>query len=108
MVCLPLDKLGKVLYDTLKAQPTSTIKWQHKVTNIGQDAKKAWVTVETLEGLKRLEADYIIGCDGANSQIRRSLFGDSNFPGKTWDEQIVATNVCTFQTSDSEVEDLSY
>ncbi|OBT52697.1 hypothetical protein VE04_06016 [Pseudogymnoascus sp. 24MN13] len=92
LTCLPLDKLGRVLSDHLKAQPTSSLKWQHKVTSIGQDADKAWVLVETPEGPKRLEADYIVGCDGANSQIRRSLFGDLNFPGKTWDEQIVATN----------------
>ncbi|KFY95304.1 hypothetical protein V500_02857 [Pseudogymnoascus sp. VKM F-4518 (FW-2643)] len=93
LTCLPLDKLGRVLSDHLKAQPTSSIKWQHKVTSIGQDAGKAWVLVETPEGPKRFEADYIVGCDGANSQLRRSLFGDLNFPGKTWDEQIVATNV---------------
>lgn len=94
MTCLPLDKLGKILQDNLAAQPTSTIEWQHKVTSTGQDEDKAWVFVETPAGPKKLEADYIIGCDGANSQIRRSLMGDLNFPGKTWDEQIVATNVC--------------
>ena len=94
LTCLPLDKLGKVLYDNLRAQPTSTIQWGYKVTDIGQDEGKAWVSVQTPEGPKQLEADYIVGCDGANSQIRRSLFGDLNFPGRTWDEQIVATNVC--------------
>jgi len=92
LTCLPLDKLGKILYDHLKAQQTVTVEWQHKVISIGQDKTKAWVVVETQAGLKQLEADYIIGCDGANSQIRRSLFGDWNFPGRTWDEQIVATN----------------
>jgi 2-polyprenyl-6-methoxyphenol hydroxylase-like FAD-dependent oxidoreductase len=98
LTCLPLDKLGKILYDHLKGQLTSTIEWQHKVTSIGQDKDKAWVVVETPTGLKQLEADYIIGCDGANSQIRRSLFGDLTFPGKTWDEQIVATNVSPWNT----------
>jgi 2-polyprenyl-6-methoxyphenol hydroxylase-like FAD-dependent oxidoreductase len=99
LTCLPLDKLGKVLHDNLKAQPTSTLQWQHKVTNIGQDEEKAWVYVQSPDGLKRLEADFIVGCDGANSQIRRSLFGDLNFPGRTWEEQIVATNVCASSLS---------
>lgn len=94
IVCLPLDKLGQILHDHLKKQSTARIEWRHKVVDIGQDASKAWVEVETPEGQKRLEADYIVGCDGANSQIRRSLFGQS-FPGWTWDEQIVATNVCS-------------
>lgn len=60
---------------------------------IGQSEDKSWVEVQTGNELKRLEVDYIVGCDGANSQIRKSLFGDWNFPSKTWDEQIVATNV---------------
>jgi 2-polyprenyl-6-methoxyphenol hydroxylase-like FAD-dependent oxidoreductase len=104
LTCLPLDKLGRVLSDHLKAQPTSSLMWQHKVTSIGQDADKAWVLVETPEGPKRLEADYIVGCDGANSQLRRSLFGDLNFPGKTWDEQIVATNVCLSKQTNNSIE----
>lgn len=93
MVCLPLNKLGIILYEHVSKQPTARILFKHKVTTIGQDDDKAWVNVQSPDGELRMEADYIIGCDGANSQIRRSLFGDWNFPGRTWDEQIVATNV---------------
>lgn len=49
--------------------------------------------VQTPAGEEKFSADYIVGCDGASSQIRRSLFGNLDFPGRTWDEQIVATNV---------------
>lgn len=93
MVCLPLNKLGTILYEHVTKQPNVKILFKHKVTAIGQDDDKAWVDVQSPDGESRMEADYIIGCDGANSQIRRSLFGDWNFPGRTWDEQIVATNV---------------
>ncbi|KAK5311057.1 hypothetical protein LTR93_011844 [Exophiala xenobiotica] len=41
--------------------------------------------------MKELLADYVVGCDGANSLIRSSLLGD-DFPGSTWDLQIIATN----------------
>ncbi|KIW73075.1 hypothetical protein PV04_01222 [Phialophora macrospora] len=92
MVCLPLNRLGKILMDHISRQPTATVSWGYEVKSIGQDEDKAWVTVQTAEGEKTLSAKYIIGCDGANSQVRRSLFGDWEFPGKTWDEQIVATN----------------
>ncbi|KAK5551683.1 hypothetical protein LTR46_010278 [Exophiala xenobiotica] len=93
MVCLPLNKLGTILYEHISKQPSATVNWGYKVVSLGQDDDKAWVNVETPdEGPKRLEAKYIIGCDGANSQVRRSLFGDWEFPGKTWDQQIVATN----------------
>lgn len=91
--CLPLNRLGQLLLEHLKALPSAEIKWNYRVTGLGQDESKAWVNVTSLDDEIKLEADYIVGCDGANSQIRRSLFGDMNFPGKTWDEQIVATNV---------------
>ena len=92
MTCLPLDKLGAILYRHLEKQETARVEWGSKVMDIGQDEDKAWVEVEKADGRKRFEADYVVGCDGANSQVRRCLFGKS-FPGKTWDEQIVATNV---------------
>ncbi|KAB5580380.1 hypothetical protein GE09DRAFT_1182723 [Coniochaeta sp. 2T2.1] len=95
VACLPLDKLGKILYANLQRQPTAEVKWNHKVTGLGQSDDKAWVSISTAEGAEetRFKADYIVGCDGANSQIRRALHGDWTFPGRTWDEQIVATNV---------------
>jgi 2-polyprenyl-6-methoxyphenol hydroxylase-like FAD-dependent oxidoreductase len=40
-----------------------------------------------------MEGDYVVGCDGANCTVRRRLFGEMEFPGFTWEEQIVATNV---------------
>lgn len=94
ITCLPLNRLAKIMMSELEKLDNVTIKWGHKVLSLGQDEKKAWVEVETSSGKKTLDADFIVGCDGANSQIRRSLFGDMNFPGHSWDQQIVATNVC--------------
>ncbi|KAJ5679018.1 hypothetical protein N7462_007262 [Penicillium macrosclerotiorum] len=91
--CLPLNELGQVLVRHLRCQSSAEIRWSHTVRGIGQNDHKAWVSVETLDGEVTLEADYIVGCDGANSRIRKSLHGDSNFPGETWEEQVVATNV---------------
>lgn len=94
MVCLPLHRLGKILETAVLAQPKASIKYGYKVVEIGQDDEKAWVEAETPKGKETRSADYIVGCDGANSIIRRRLFGDWVYPGFTWDEQIVATNVC--------------
>lgn len=93
LVCLPLDKVSKILYKEIEKQSSIQVSYSHKATGVGQDEQTAWVDVDTSKGTQRLEADYIVGCDGANSQVRRSLFGSKSFPGKTWDEQVVATNV---------------
>ncbi|CAK7210070.1 hypothetical protein SBRCBS47491_000646 [Sporothrix bragantina] len=93
VACLPLDQLGRILAKHLAKQPEAEVKWNHNVTGLGQDKGKAWVHVTAPEGETTVEGTYIIGCDGANSQIRRALHGDWNFPGRTWEEQIVATNV---------------
>lgn len=95
MVALPLNQLAELLYDHAKALPNLQYLFNRKVVSIGQDESKAWVDTvdEVKDEQSRLEADYVVGCDGANSIVRRSLFGDWKFPGKTWDEQIVATNV---------------
>lgn len=90
---LPLDKLCKLVYEHIEKQPNCQVRFSHKVLSIDQSESSAEVLVKIPDGTEvTMKADYIIGCDGARSQIRRSLFGD-NFPGRTWDEQIVATNV---------------
>ncbi|KAF2097709.1 FAD/NAD(P)-binding domain-containing protein [Rhizodiscina lignyota] len=92
-VSLPLDELLPLIASHLEKYPSAEILLNHEVTGIGQDDKHAWVDVKTPDGEKKFSATYIIGCDGGNSKIRRELFGPGNFPGKTWDKQIVATNV---------------
>ncbi|OCL06947.1 FAD/NAD(P)-binding domain-containing protein [Glonium stellatum] len=93
MVVLPLDRLGPLLCRHLQKNcPTAEILWSHKVIGIEQDETEARVQVETPDGVKMYSGDYVIGADGANSQIRRSLFGN-NYPGETLNAQIIATNV---------------
>ena len=92
LACMPLAQLDRLLYQNAIAQPSLQVFFNHKVVGLGQDTEKAWVDVETPEGQKRLEADYIVGCDGASSTVRRKLYGAKDFPGYTWDKQIVATN----------------
>lgn len=89
--CLVLDELDGLMLDDFLTKYNGTISWNHRVTRVGQDEKTAWVDVETPEGPTRVHGDYVVGCDGATSQVRKSLFDE--YPGFTWDRQIVATNV---------------
>ncbi|KAK3314130.1 FAD binding domain-containing protein [Apodospora peruviana] len=89
--CFVLQDLDQLMLDEVTTKYGGVIRWKHKVVGLGQDETKAWAEVETDEGKKKVEGDYIVGCDGANSAVRKALFGNE-FPGFTWDAQIVATN----------------
>jgi 2-polyprenyl-6-methoxyphenol hydroxylase-like FAD-dependent oxidoreductase len=95
LACMPLATLDKLLYRHATAQPGVQVLFNHKVVDIGQDDNKAWVDAQTPDGVKRFEAEYVVGCDGASSTVRKKMFANEkeSFPGWTWDEQIVATNV---------------
>ncbi|KAI3551473.1 FAD binding domain-containing protein [Colletotrichum abscissum] len=92
--CLPLNALCKMALGDLEKEPAAEVRWGCEVEGIREEESRgrAVVVVKTEEGAEELEADYVVGCDGANSIIRRRLFGDE-FPGYTWDLQIIATNV---------------
>lgn len=85
----PAEDLAAVSLEEVYKQPSVTVHWSKKVVSVGQDEMKAWVDIE--DG-KRLEADFVVGCDGASSVVRKSLFGNK-FDGKTWDKIIMGTNV---------------
>lgn len=93
LACMPLAQLDQLLYRHAIAQPNVKVLFNHKVTEIGQDDNRAWVDANTPDGVKRFEGQYVVGCDGASSIVRKKMFGDKDFPGWTWDKQIVATNV---------------
>jgi 2-polyprenyl-6-methoxyphenol hydroxylase-like FAD-dependent oxidoreductase len=99
LACMPLAQLDQLLYRHAVAQPNVKVLFNHKVIDIGQDDDKAWVDADTPDGVKRFEGQYVVGCDGASSTVRKKMFGDKDFPGWTWDKQIVATNVRSVRKS---------
>lgn len=98
--CLPQQDLLELLLEHLKddrRKALVTLSWGHKVVGLGQERDTAWVDVVAADDgskEKRIQADYVVGCDGARSTVRKNLFGEE-FPGKTWDFQLVSTDVGT-------------
>ena len=101
MTVLPLGEIIQIMYRHCveKYSEYIDIRFNHRITNAGQDEQqtKAWVDVEIgKEGeekcQERMEADYVIGCDGSSSAVRRSLFG-REWPGQTWDCRFIVQNV---------------
>ena len=99
MTIIPLNSLVKIMYQHCveKYAGIIEVRFEHRVVGVGQDEGRgvAWVDAEVgSEGEKkfqRFEADYVLGCDGASSAVRKSLFGHE-WPGQTFDQKIVVQN----------------
>ena len=76
------------LFDRVAATEGLALLWGHAVVDTGQDGDGdgdgAWVEIEPADGgsRQRVSADYVVGCDGANSTVRDLLdvtFDDRGF-----------------------------
>ena len=95
MTILPLNDILQIMYRHCleKGKGLIDIKFNHKVVDVGQDGGKAWAVVDVEKGGKmRFEADFVIGCDGGSSTVRKVLFGRS-WPGQTFDCRLLVQNV---------------
>lgn len=100
MTVLGVGDLCALLVEELEKKGV-LVTWGQKVVALGgteDDAERAWAETENIKTGKQTKytCDFLIGCDGGNSSVRRLMFGSGNFPGFTWEEQIVATNVSPF------------
>jgi 2-polyprenyl-6-methoxyphenol hydroxylase-like FAD-dependent oxidoreductase len=77
-----------VLSDALQARlqrEASVRLWRGaSVVDVGQHASGAWVEVRPADGgpIERIEAAYVVGCDGAHSLVRKAI--GSDFEGSTY------------------------
>ncbi len=72
------------LFDRVEAVEAVTLSWGVAAVGTGQDAEGAWVELEPDDGSgrRRVDASYVVGCDGANSTVRDLLgveFEDRGF-----------------------------
>ncbi|KAH8901236.1 FAD/NAD(P)-binding domain-containing protein [Thozetella sp. PMI_491] len=99
MTILQLGEIIKILYRHCveKGSGLIDVRFNHKVVDVGQDKTKAWTDIEVGgpgEDVRKekLHADYVVGCDGAASSVRRSLFG-RDWPGETLPYRFIVQNV---------------
>lgn len=90
MIALPLNKLAAIVQSHAAQYDEVEVLYGHEVTELGQNEWSAWVNVQTPSGPKRIESQYIVGCDGGKSIVRKALFGEQAMPGFTWDKKLVA------------------
>lgn len=108
IVVLPVPDLTELLMEKMADCPTVSVHFDHHVSDVGTLDQKAWVDLEiTGKKVERMFADFVVGCDGGKSDVRKSLLGHS-FPGYTWQEQIIATDVCVLRLFESSRSSLAH
>jgi 2-polyprenyl-6-methoxyphenol hydroxylase-like FAD-dependent oxidoreductase len=85
------NRLAEVALEHLRRLPGTSVLWNTRVTGLVQDASGVTVQASTPEGPRELRAGWVVGADGARSAVRQALALE--FPGTTWPERFVATNV---------------
>ncbi len=92
MISYPLNLLGNAILEELLELDHVSIHWSHRVVGLSQDEHRVSVEVDHLGHRCTMIADFVVGCDGASSGVRKALLG-RDFPGYTLDTQMVTTNV---------------
>jgi 3-(3-hydroxy-phenyl)propionate hydroxylase/6-hydroxy-3-succinoylpyridine 3-monooxygenase len=85
------DKLADIARRRLEALGNATIRFDTRFTGLVQDAEGVTVSVETADGPQVLRGKWVVGADGAGSEVRKAL--GLSFDGMTWPERFVATNL---------------
>ncbi|MBO9513122.1 MAG: FAD-dependent oxidoreductase [Variovorax sp.] len=91
MVNLQQYYLEESLVDACDKSPLVDLRWKHKLISLSQEPDHAVLTVETPDGIFRMEADWVIACDGANSDTRRMVGG--GFTGQFFQDRFLIADV---------------
>lgn len=97
-------KLTAMAAADLQAIAGVEFRFGHAITGFTQDDDKVRATVDTKDGPLILEADYLIGADGASSAVRGAM--DAGFEGFTYPDQWIVAS--TDHDMAAEFEGLSY
>ena len=64
-----------------------TTRFSHTLLDLSQNADRVTATVQREDGTENLEFDYVVGCDGGRSTVRK--LADIAFEGFTWPERFI-------------------
>lgn len=91
MINLQQYYLEEWLVDACEAEALCEIRWKHKLISVKQHDDYVELTIETPDGIYKMEADWVIGCDGANSDLRGMIGAD--FTGQFFQDRFLIADV---------------
>lgn len=91
MINLQQYYLEEYMIEDCLASDSIDLRWKHKVISLRQAPDHAILTVETPDGVFTMEADWVIACDGANSDVRKMVGAD--FTGQFFQDRFLIADV---------------
>src|SRR4051794_15599471 len=79
------------LVDRISDLSAIDLRWRNKVTALESRNDSVVLTIETPEGAYRLQAQYVVACDGARSSLRQMVGAD--FAGQVFEDQFLIADV---------------
>src|SRR5262249_2856416 len=71
------SRTEQILDERIAAEPLISVRWDHKVTGLAQDAAGVTLACATSGGPVALRADYVVACAGARGDEVRAMLGAS-------------------------------
>ncbi len=91
MINLQQYYIEQSLVDANEAHPLVDLRWKHKLVALQQADDHATLTLETPDGRFDLQADWVVACDGANSDTRQMVGG--GFSGQFFHDRFLIADV---------------
>ena len=82
----------QILDECIAAQPLITVRWDHQVTGLAQDADGVSVTCATAGGPVSLRAGYAVACAGAHGEVLRQMLG-ARFDGESFGDLFLICDI---------------
>lgn len=83
--------LEEYMVAACEQNPLIDLRWKHKVVALHSHDDHAELAVETPDGIFKMEASWVIACDGANSDIRRMVGAD--FTGQFFQDRFLIADI---------------
>jgi 3-(3-hydroxy-phenyl)propionate hydroxylase len=84
------SKLTRILYEKLRGDPNFELQFDSPIRHVAQSSGGVEITVERKGRSETRSGRWLIGADGARSDVRRSL--GIEFPGFTWPERFLVVS----------------
>lgn len=91
MINLQQYYLEEYMVEDCEKHPLIDLRWKHKLLSLRQEADYAVLTIETPDGVFTLEADWVLACDGANSDTRKMV--NAEFTGQFFQDRFLIADV---------------